>query len=195
MRYKVYVRVMSALGVGFFVLVAVLFLALLGPGSIGILVLLGILFVFTFWMSIAWAQRAVTEFGGSPFPGIWGILGVDIVPDDAGPPSDARTSSQTTSQLLDSSVGGSAAGTSAPELTQFRPVQRSVELSSVFSCPACGAITVGDDSRFCRACGAPVKVAAISTFPTQGCEKCGAITRGEGSKYCRKCGSLLGASP
>ena len=75
----------AAISIIFFVIFSVVFLSLLGWVGLWLVVLFGFVFLVGFAMSVAWAHRAVTEFHGSPFPGIWGVLGSNIEPDDNSP--------------------------------------------------------------------------------------------------------------
>lgn len=181
MRYSSYV----ALNVGIFLVLTIVFGAIFieiagGAGAVAA-VFFGLFMLLGLGLSIAWAHRAVTEFHGAPFPGIWGVLGVDIVPDryDSPPPLVHELPTQGTS--------------SEPNLAQFRAPQAQSDSYFVRGCVKCGTITRGDDSKFCRKCGQPFEPAVIvENWPNRRCATCGAYTLGLGSQFCRVCDTPLG---
>lgn len=90
------------------------------------------------------------DYRGSPFPGLLGILGVEIIPDDAvdrGPGTEvperywipgasAFTSAQSSGRT------STASGISPPVVTRR-------------GCRQCGGVTLGAGSKYCRLCGTP----------------------------------------
>jgi hypothetical protein len=147
MQYTNYVILNAVIAIVFFLFLAGAFISIAGPAGFGLALLIGIVILFGFCMSIAWAHRAVTEFNGSPFPGIWGVLGFDIEPDDVADTPEFIPSVLDTPQsgeMQAPSVNGSPVGATE------RP-----EVRSRLGCDKCGAVTEGDDSRFCRMCGSP----------------------------------------
>jgi len=136
MQYSSYVALMAGISIFFFLLFAAVIFSIAGPAGWGFVLFLGFILLLGFGMSIAWAHRAVSEFGGSPFPGLWGILGFDIEPDDD------DTSPMDSGAL---GPGGVPAEDSSP------PPNRVLH-----GCAKCGAVTEGGDARFCRVCGAPL---------------------------------------
>ncbi len=82
MRYTAYVALNAALCLIIFVFFAAIASLFPAPASIALVLFIGLVLLIGFGMSVAWAHRAVSEFGGSPFPGIWGVLGFDIEPDE-----------------------------------------------------------------------------------------------------------------
>ena len=92
MEYSSYVALQFGIGVVVFIFIAAILLSAIGAGAVGLVILFGLVILLGIGLSIAWAHRAVTEFNGSPFPGIWGVLGVRIEPDGTtGTPYDGST--------------------------------------------------------------------------------------------------------
>jgi hypothetical protein len=156
MEYSTYVTLQMFLGaVGFGIIAAMLF-AFEGPAAIGFVVLLGLVVLLGVAMSVAWAHRAVTEYRGSPYPGVWGILGVRINADGDSDPSADDGNGPTESVDTEAKPGwgealihDSEGKPSAPEATgQPGPVV------SQHTCPSCGRVTEGEGTQFCRWCGA-----------------------------------------
>jgi len=153
MRYTHYVILNASIAFVFFVFLAVLFVLLLGPVGFLVALVFGLFLLLGLALSVAWAHRAVTEFHGSPFPGIWGVLGFNIEPDEA----DVRWGS------VDSGGEYSEGSTIAPPdlPREVEPPEGSAgRLPSPpapqtwrVGCPKCGGVTDGSDSRFCRMCG------------------------------------------
>ena len=153
MRYSAFVALNAALAIVLFLILAVVvLLALPGPAGVGVTGALGLMLLAGFGLSVAWTHRAVTEFGGAPFPGIWGVLGFDIEPDDDPPLDPGGRGASNLSSTRGSSVASDpypAAGSPGSETAVANgstPVLRR-------GCPRCGAITDGVGSRFCRMCG------------------------------------------
>ena len=163
MRYSSYVKLNVTLVVLVLIIISIASVAGLGLVGVGVALLFWLVGLIGLALSVAWAHRAVSEFNGAPFPGIWGVLGFNIEPDgadesqndDMPPGGEGTPASQvgasdpnaTTvpsapplpSELGESSSRGSSGGPAAP---------------SARGCTACGAVTRGADSRFCRMCGA-----------------------------------------
>lgn len=160
MRYSSYVRLLAVLWVSLFVIFSIGFIAVAGPIGFGLALLFGLILAIGFGLSIAWAHRAVTEFHGSPFPGLLGVLGFDIEPDDDG-------------YELESAADPVAEGPSSPDWAASRawtglppsPVS-AASLPTGVVCSSCGAITEGRDSVFCRKCGARLPGATGRTGST-----------------------------
>ncbi len=156
MRYTNYVILNAAISIIFFVIFSVVFLSLLGWVGLWLVVLFGFVFLVGFAMSVAWAHRAVTEFHGSPFPGIWGVLGSNIEPDDNSP--EPRFLSSGRSMWDSPEVRKAEAPVEPATASLAAPQANGVELggSPAYGCKQCGAVTQGADSKFCRKCGAPL---------------------------------------
>jgi len=112
----------------------------IAAGAVG--VILAIVFamfgLIAYWMNIVWMDRAMDDFDGVPAPGLWGVLGVDIIPDETDVEGvfEPRRDFDTRERPL------------AP--SRARSVARK-------GCPKCGAVTEGVDSKFCRVCGGPLE--------------------------------------
>lgn len=159
MRYSSYVKLLASLTVGLFIVFSVIFIVYFGSVGIGLTIIFGLMLAVGFGMSVAWAHRAVTEFHGSPFPGAWGILGFNLEPDhdylasesSAGRNSDSGVAEK--DRLVESQ---SAPGWVVRHSWTGMPPPQALPLPgpSRFACTACGTITDGSDSKFCRKCGA-----------------------------------------
>jgi hypothetical protein len=155
-QYSSYVVLQFGVGIVVFILIAVVFIGTLGVGAIGLVVLFGLVILLGIGLAIAWAHRAVTEFNGTPYPGVLGVLGVRIYADGTSAPPDHSGELASVStvieappgwgdELIQESKGGSLAGASAGGTTAAAPG---------YVCPKCGRTTVGQGTRFCRWCGA-----------------------------------------
>ncbi len=147
MRYSRYVLLQGIIGGLLFLVLAAVFLAVGGSGAAGFVVFFGVIALLGFGLSVAWAHRAVEEFDGTPFPGLLGVLGVDIVPDEVvdahlGPEKPEKYWVPGARAFATSSPGGSTSATARPIITRR-------------GCNKCGGVTAGGDSRYCRLCGAP----------------------------------------
>jgi ammonia channel protein AmtB len=143
MRYSTYVLLQGLITGIVFLVFATVFLAIGGSAVIGLVALLAVLLGIGFGLSVAWAHRAVVNFSGSPFPGILGVLGVEIVPDE-------WPSAQTTAIKERYWVPGSSA---FPPAIQGKTISDGVNRHG---CTKCGGVTDGSDSKYCRLCGAPL---------------------------------------
>ena len=154
MQYSNYVRLMGVILLVCFLVFAGLFITLLG--SVGFLLALffGGVFLLAFSLSVAWAHRAVSEFGGSPFPGIWGILGFDITPDDPDLSDDVVDAERTA--LARPASGHVSESTDSVPVSSASLSPAAGQVSDGVVCPTCGNRTVGIGSRFCRMCGGPL---------------------------------------
>jgi hypothetical protein len=150
MRYTNYVILNAILILIVFVIFAGAIFSIGGPAAVGVIIVLGLILLLGFGMSVAWAHRAVTEFNGSPFPGIWGVLGFDIEPDDEDSPPYGTVSSG----LPSDQFGSMSSGYSSGLIPTPRAVATGARKVTALGCAKCGAVTEGGDSRFCRMCGA-----------------------------------------
>jgi hypothetical protein len=150
MRYTHYVILNVVITLIFLGIVAEVSLSLFGPAAVGVMILLSLVVLLGFGMSVQWAHRAVTEFNGSPFPGLWGVLGVDIEPDkEDSPPFGAVASGPTSGRFVGMSPGYPSRQAAIPG-----PVAAGAQKVTALGCAKCGAVTEGGDSKFCRMCGA-----------------------------------------
>ncbi len=157
MQYSNYVRLIGAISVVAFVVLAVLFIAIAGPAGWFFVLAAGGALLFGFLISIAWAHRAVSEFAGAPFPGIWGVLGFDVTPDDPDL-SDDDDEAEATSLARPVGTAGQSWTPSPLSAADPGPVGGAGE--GALSCPSCGAVTTGGGSKYCRVCGAALPGAA-----------------------------------
>lgn len=157
MQYSSYVRLLGAISLVAFIVLAVLFIAIAGPAGWFFVLVVGGALLFGFLMSIAWAHRAVSEFAGAPFPGIWGVLGFDVTPDDPDL-SDDDDEAEATALARPVGAAGQSWAPSAVSTADSRPVGGGGEGPQ--TCPSCGAVTTGGGSKYCRVCGAPLPGAA-----------------------------------
>jgi len=189
MYYSSYVRFSAVLSIIAWAILTALFVALLGPGGFLLGVLFGFVVLFGFALSVAWAKRAVETFGGSPFPGIWGVFGVTI---EADPGAAPRTASPPLGASAAAPTGRSEYAPWSESPPSFRGPDAGLSLADVHSCGRCGTITTGASSKYCRSCRASLDGAeGIETTPAVGCPKCGAVTSGRASRFCRVCGTPL----
>jgi len=168
MRYSTYVKLNVALFVVTVTFLSIVYISLLGGLGVALAILFWVAGLIGLGVSIAWIHRAVSEFQGSPFPGLLGVMGFDIYPDDPGdspfgyarPNGGSANPPETSEANRGLSPVPSAAGTP--------PVLTSVPTSApdgsggpvgpaAHGCSECGAVTQGADSRFCRICGAPLE--------------------------------------
>ncbi len=187
MYYSSYVKTMAAVTIGVWILVVALFTAVLGAGGFLLGLLFGLVFLFGFYVSVRWVQMAVDYYGGSPFPGWFGLAGFTIDADPGPnrpilpaplPPGYAPTPSR------------SAPWSEAPP--GFRPPDAGLSLSDVQACNRCGTITTGAGSKYCRSCRAALDGSeTIETTPSVGCQRCGSVTSGRASRFCRVCGAPI----
>jgi hypothetical protein len=110
---------------------------LVGTVVVVSLISLGITFLNT--------RRAMDDFGGTPCPGVLGVVGVDILPDEgfrtlAQDEADRRRFNPTLAERGRSTRPTSSASPTAPAVNHR-------------GCSQCGAVTAGADSKFCRVCG------------------------------------------
>ena len=156
MRFSRYILLNAAVAFAAFLLLAAVFLSTLGGAAFGWLLAFGLLLLLGFGLSVVWASRAVAEYDGAPMPGLPGVLGFDIVPDDE--------EEETSDWAQDDSRSGSPVRPEGPappsELAPLGapPITPSSPEGSMprRGCPRCGTITEGGDSRYCRKCGSPL---------------------------------------
>lgn len=144
MRYSTYVLLQGLFAGIVFLVFATLFLAIGGSTAIGLVALLAVFLAIGFGLSVAWAHRAVENFSGSPFPGILGVLGVEIVPDEWVPSQ--------------AGVRGERywlPGTGAFSTSSKRGIAS--QAATRRGCIKCGVVTDGADSKYCRLCGTPLE--------------------------------------
>ena len=140
MRYSTYVLLQAVIGGLVFLVFAALFLAIGGSAATGLVALLAVFIVIGFGLSVAWAYRAMESFDGSPFPGLLGILGVEIIPDAE---YDSRPDEERKERFW---FPGSR--------TRLIPATHATPIFPRHGCAKCGAVMEGSDSRYCRLCGA-----------------------------------------
>lgn len=138
MQYRTY-----AIGIGivmllFFVIFAAAFLSAFGSAGVPAVILFGIILIPAYAVGVYWVRNAVDQYGGVPMPGMLGLFGVNIEEDDDD--DDDRDGDATPKAWQGS--GGRLIDKDDPADPDAR------------RCPKCGAITVGTDSAYCRACGA-----------------------------------------
>ena len=163
MRLRTYIWITGILGLFLFLLITALFLSVGGPAAAGFVVFFGVILLVGFLLNIWWVQRAVDNYGGSPFPGLLGLLGVEILSDDD--PEELWHEAAWNAHPL------TPGATSGPPGTWPRPSQ-SPEGASLGSGPS---------------------VATAATVSSRRCAKCGAFTDGAGSSFCRVCGTPFAA--
>ncbi len=111
--------------------------------------------LFAFGRSVAWAHRAVTGFNGCPFPGLWGVLGFNIGPDEDGTHEEEATQSESCVDLR--WFNRSPPSTVSTPLTESTPgpERGNLQVTGRRS-RKCGSMTGGASSKFCRVCGVPL---------------------------------------
>lgn len=116
------------------------------------LVIAGLLTILTVVLITAWVARGIRDFGGVPFPGLLGLLGVEIVDEDTLEWEEreaVRVYGWNSPDLPPPTLGPA---TPPPGIDRPSPPDTVSR-----GCPRCGVVTDGLDSRFCRHCGAPLE--------------------------------------
>lgn len=170
MRYSDYVKMLVAFAIAFYAVFSFVFIVYGGWSGIVIAVILGPALLFGLAMAIAWAHRAVSEFHGSPFPGIWGVLGFSIEPDHPDLEVERSAERDSASSGTQAEMLRTASEEHLPDWVAHHswtgetpPVSGPLPKASGHECSACGAVTEGSDSSYCRKCGTPF---AASSTPT-----------------------------
>jgi hypothetical protein len=143
MYYSTYVRVLVSVAVAVTVLVGVVAALAVGWLAVVIVPIFALIMGVACYLSIAWMDQAMDNFGGSPMPGFWGLMGINIVPDGT---DLSQLGYQPPDYDANELPGFSDTGESKPAPP---PVRR--------GCPSCGAVTQGTDAKVCRVCGAPLE--------------------------------------
>lgn len=133
-----------------FLVFATIFLSVGGPGAGGLVALLAIFVVIGFGLTVAWAHRAMDDYRGSPFPGLLGILGVEIIPDEEMDP-EPGTKRPERYWIPGASAFSSASSSARAPSAMGAKVPSAVRRG----CRKCGGVTDGSDSKYCRLCGTP----------------------------------------
>ncbi len=190
MKFRTYLISVAVVAILLFAFIAIVLVSAIGwPAASGLLILVALALLAGFGLTYVWVRRAVDEFGGTPMPGILGVMGADIEPDE---PSSTRR--------LDLDLDDP----SPPELPpRLNPDDDRVALSPPARspiCARCGARTSEPGSMFCRVCGAELPVApgaapGSGTLVFRTCPKCGAATFGSDSRYCVQCGVSIESVP
>jgi hypothetical protein len=165
MRYSTYVKLNVAAFLAIMTIFSIAFVSILGGIGVGLAILFWLVGLLGLGLSLAWAHRAVSEFQGMPFPGIWGVLGFDVLPDDAGTSPFGYAQPDTNYAASPGLVEPASASPPAQPAPPIPPTSSSVAMSThsdaggpvgpaANGCSECGAVTQGADSRFCRMCGA-----------------------------------------
>ncbi len=146
MRYTQFVVLTLALMVVSIAVVGAVFVAFLGPGGLWFIAMVAPFALLGFSLNVAWTRRAVQEFGGEPFGGVWGPMGSDIEADGNAPRRVATIPSDRSPRVgVLGAYAAASDGSTLPDWAIFR--------SSRTTCPHCGAVTEGSDLKFCRLCG------------------------------------------
>lgn len=136
MYYSSYRNLLIGISIAVIVGVGLLIAIVGGWAAFVIVPALALFVALGCWFSLAWMQRAMANFDGAPFPGLFGLMGVDVVPDG----TDLQ-------EHYDPAPDYDSNELPPPETTPT-VVNR--------GCPKCGAITQGQDAKVCRVCGAPL---------------------------------------
>jgi len=142
MYYSTYVRILVGVAAAVTVLVGVVTALAVGWLAVLVVPIFVVVVGIGCYLSIAWMDQAMDNFGGSPMPGFFGLMGVNVVPDGTDLSQlDHQPPDYESNELEGFSDSGEAKPAPPP------PVWR--------ACPKCGVVTEGADSKVCRSCGTP----------------------------------------
>lgn len=173
MKYTTYVIMNVIIGVVGFLFLSWLYLSVFGRIGVGIgigfVAIMGLALLFAFALSLAWVRRAVTEYGGVPMPGIWGILGVMILPDEWSSRPDRSEEPYDRSVIPEDDLAAMTNNAADPDTPDWIAASQppkggpraEVPRTSTplpvppprYECVHCGQVTEGSNSKFCRVCG------------------------------------------
>lgn len=145
MYYQTYVNLWIGITIAGIILLSILFALLLGVLAIIVIPVIVIAFSLGCYFNIAWVNQAMDNFDGTPLPGFWGLMGVNILPDG----TDLSQLRHVAPDYDSNELPGYS--DSAPDPSAPRPpptVRR--------GCPKCGTVTEGVDPKVCRNCGGPL---------------------------------------
>jgi len=143
--YRTYVNVWISLTAAFIILLSILSVLALGILAIIAIPVIAIGLVLGCYFHIAWVTQGLDSFDGTPMPGFFGLMGVEIVPDG----TDLSQVRHSVPDYDRNELPGFSDSLPDPSAPPARPIVKR-------GCPKCGAVTEGVDPRVCRSCGGPL---------------------------------------
>jgi hypothetical protein len=146
MRFLTYVKITVIVDAVVAVAFGALFYSVL-PSLLGIWIALVLLIVIPATALHLWllAQR-LDDYGGTfPFPGLLGLLGVDLVDDDGPSSEDSSNSSDGETKSVGTAIDNEDELDAYGNPISFRP-----------HCAYCHALLPNPNAKFCDECGKPV---------------------------------------
>ena len=149
-----FIRLHVILGAVCFFVIAAIVLVSGVSFAVSFVIVVGLLELLILGLYIAWVVHAVNTYGGVPFPGILGLMGVEVVDAER---IDRPTNGWPGKPGWEGAVSAPPTlSTTPPRLAKEGVLSAKIPPGNVRRvCLRCGAVTEGQDSEYCRACGAP----------------------------------------